>query len=235
MTWQGNVNRTNARWGNAREGFAFSTQPVCGDLQGCYGRGERNSPMRATPDFDFGLGEEAAMIRETVARFADEHDRPAGRRDRPRGQVPARPVAGDGRAGAARDHRGRSRRRARARLSRARHRDRGSEPRERLGRPQLRRAFELVHQPDRPLGHGRAEGEAPARADQRRARRRAGDERAGGGLGRGLDEAQGRRGAGRLRAQRQPSSGSPTGTRPRRWWSTARPTRPPARRASPRS
>src|SRR5690606_39303348 len=29
-------------------------------------------PMRATPDFDFGLGEEAAMIRETVARFADE-------------------------------------------------------------------------------------------------------------------------------------------------------------------
>ncbi len=28
--------------------------------------------MRATPDFDFGLGEEADMIRETVARFADE-------------------------------------------------------------------------------------------------------------------------------------------------------------------
>ena len=28
--------------------------------------------MRATPDFDFGLGDEAAMIRETVARFADE-------------------------------------------------------------------------------------------------------------------------------------------------------------------
>ncbi|HEY6816489.1 MAG TPA: acyl-CoA dehydrogenase family protein, partial [Croceibacterium sp.] len=28
--------------------------------------------MRATPDFDFGLGENAAMIRETVARFADE-------------------------------------------------------------------------------------------------------------------------------------------------------------------
>ena len=28
--------------------------------------------MRATPQFDFGLGEEAAMIRESVARFADE-------------------------------------------------------------------------------------------------------------------------------------------------------------------
>ncbi|WP_119081531.1 acyl-CoA dehydrogenase family protein [Altererythrobacter sp. B11] len=28
--------------------------------------------MRATPDFDFGLGDEAGMIRESVARFADE-------------------------------------------------------------------------------------------------------------------------------------------------------------------
>jgi isovaleryl-CoA dehydrogenase len=32
--------------------------------------------MRATPDFDFGLGEEAEMIRETVARFADEQVAP---------------------------------------------------------------------------------------------------------------------------------------------------------------
>ena len=32
--------------------------------------------MRATPDFDFGLGEDAAMIRETVARFADEQIAP---------------------------------------------------------------------------------------------------------------------------------------------------------------
>ncbi len=32
--------------------------------------------MRATPDFDFGLGEEAAMIREAVARFADEQIAP---------------------------------------------------------------------------------------------------------------------------------------------------------------
>src|SRR5690606_7515956 len=28
--------------------------------------------MRATTDFDFGLGDDAAMIRETVGRFADE-------------------------------------------------------------------------------------------------------------------------------------------------------------------
>ncbi|GAA5055502.1 isovaleryl-CoA dehydrogenase [Erythrobacter westpacificensis] len=32
--------------------------------------------MRATPDFDFGLTEEALMIRETVARFADERIAP---------------------------------------------------------------------------------------------------------------------------------------------------------------
>ncbi len=32
--------------------------------------------MRATPDFDFGLGEEARMIRDTVGRFADEQIAP---------------------------------------------------------------------------------------------------------------------------------------------------------------
>ena len=32
--------------------------------------------MRATPDFDFALGENAEMIRETVARFADERIAP---------------------------------------------------------------------------------------------------------------------------------------------------------------
>ena len=32
--------------------------------------------MRSTPDFDFGLSDEATMIRETVARFADEQIAP---------------------------------------------------------------------------------------------------------------------------------------------------------------
>ena len=32
--------------------------------------------MRATPDFDFALGENAEMIRETTARFADEQIAP---------------------------------------------------------------------------------------------------------------------------------------------------------------
>src|SRR5690606_31413433 len=36
---------------------------------------DRN-PMRATPDFDFALGETADMIRETTARFADEQIAP---------------------------------------------------------------------------------------------------------------------------------------------------------------
>jgi isovaleryl-CoA dehydrogenase len=36
--------------------------------------------MRATPEFDFGLGEEAAMIRESVARFADEAVAPLAER-----------------------------------------------------------------------------------------------------------------------------------------------------------
>ena len=32
--------------------------------------------MRASPDFDFQLGESAEMIRDTVARFADEQIAP---------------------------------------------------------------------------------------------------------------------------------------------------------------
>jgi len=36
--------------------------------------------MRATPDFDFALGENAAMIRESVARFADERIAPLAER-----------------------------------------------------------------------------------------------------------------------------------------------------------
>ena len=36
--------------------------------------------MRATPDFDFGLGETVAMIRDTTARFADEQIEPLSAR-----------------------------------------------------------------------------------------------------------------------------------------------------------
>jgi isovaleryl-CoA dehydrogenase len=36
--------------------------------------------MKATPDFDFALGESAEMIRESVARFADEQIAPLAAR-----------------------------------------------------------------------------------------------------------------------------------------------------------
>jgi len=36
--------------------------------------------MRATPDFDFQLGESAEMIRESVGRFADEQIAPIAER-----------------------------------------------------------------------------------------------------------------------------------------------------------
>jgi isovaleryl-CoA dehydrogenase len=42
--------------------------------------GSRGFADARYPDFDFGLGEEAAMIRETVARFADEVIAPRPRR-----------------------------------------------------------------------------------------------------------------------------------------------------------
>ena len=65
--------------------------------------------MRATPDFDFQLGESAEMIREATTRFADERVAPlaekADRRERPgaeRQQLPA-PAAAGGVAGRGRD------------------------------------------------------------------------------------------------------------------------------------
>ena len=36
--------------------------------------------MRATPEFDFGLSEQTLMLRDTVARFADERIAPIAAR-----------------------------------------------------------------------------------------------------------------------------------------------------------
>ena len=52
--------------------------------------------MRATPDFDFGLGENAEMIRETVARFADEQIAPLAEAIDREDRFPARAVGGNG-------------------------------------------------------------------------------------------------------------------------------------------
>lgn len=45
--------------------------------------------MRATPDFDFALGENAEMIRESAARFADERIAPRGEEIDREGRIPS--------------------------------------------------------------------------------------------------------------------------------------------------
>ena len=71
------------------------------------------------------------------------------------------------------------------------------------GGPELRRALQPVRQSDPPQRQRGAEAEVPAQADQRRACRRAGDERAGCRLRRGQHGAEGRAARRPLRAQRQ--------------------------------
>jgi isovaleryl-CoA dehydrogenase len=50
---------------------------------------EREETMRATPDFDFALGENAEMIRESVARFADERIAPRAEEIDREGRIPS--------------------------------------------------------------------------------------------------------------------------------------------------
>ena len=90
--------------------------------------------------------------------------------------------------------------------------------------PVLRRPFESVRQPDPPQRQRRAEAQISAQADFRRARRRAGDERAGRRLRRGVDAhcAPTRRAT--ATSSTAPRCGSPTARTPTRWWSMPRPT-----------
>ena len=108
--------------------------------------------------------------------------RAARRRDRPRQRVPARPVAGARRAGPARHHGAGALGRRRPRLPRAHRRDGGDLARLGRGRAVLRRAFEPVRQPAAPERQRRAARPLPAAAGVGRARRRAGDVRAGRGF-----------------------------------------------------
>ncbi len=178
----------------------------------------------------------AEMIRETVGRFADEQIAPlADRVDRedwfPRDEL----WTAMGALGPARHH-GRGRMgRAGPGLSRTCDRGRGSQPRERQHRPVLRRAFEPLRQPDPPLGQRRAEGEISAQADLRRTCRQPRDERGQRGLGRRLDEAQGRSGPGRIRPQRHQVLDHQRDRMPIRWWSMPRPMARRAAGASPPS
>ena len=142
-----------------------------------------------------------------------------------RTRFPKRPVAADGRARPARHHRRGGMGRARPRLSRACRRAGGG------GRaPRPRSASATAPTPTSAstrsaAGQRRAEEEIPAQADQRRACRRAGDERGRGGQRRRLDEAQGREERATATASTAPNSGSPTAPTPTFWSSMPRPAR----------
>ena len=114
-------------------------------------------------------------------------DRAARRGHRSRQSVSRRPVAKDGRPGTARHHRRGGVRRHGHGLPRARRGDGGDFARVGGGGAVLRRAFEPVRQPDPAQRQRGAEAALPAEAHQRRARRRAGDERTGIGIGRRVD------------------------------------------------
>ena len=106
------------------------------------------------------------------ARLRREGDRPAGGGNRSRQSLPARSLAENGRARAARHHRAGGVRRFGTRLSRALRRDGGGVARERFGRPFVRRPFEPLRQPDRAQRRRSAEGALSAEAHLGRARRR---------------------------------------------------------------
>ena len=152
--------------------------------------------------FNFDLGETADMLRDSVALLRGRQHRAARREDRPRGLVPARALAADGRARAARHHRLGGGGRRRARLSGALRRHGGGVARLRLGRPFLRRPLQSLREPDLSLGRPRAEGALSAETDLRRASRRARHVGARRRLRRRLHAAQGREARRPLRAER---------------------------------
>ena len=122
----------------------------------------------AAPAFNFDLGDTADAIRETVASFSQEKIAPRAEaidRDKP---VSPRSLAADGRARPARHHHRGGGWRHGARLSRTMswrwRRSRAHPPVSGLS---YGAHSNLCNQPDRPPWHGGAEGEIPARTDQR--------------------------------------------------------------------
>ena len=182
---------------------------------------------------DFDLGEMADTIRETTERFAARQDRADRRRDRREGRIPAPAVAADGRAGlhgitveeewgglglGYLEHVVAQEEVARASAS--------------VGLSYGAHSNLCVNQIRR-WGNRGAEAQISAQADQRRACRRAGDERGRCGQRRRRDEAQGREERATATASTAPNSGSPTAAMPTRWSSMPRPARAAA--GSPRS
>ncbi len=153
--------------------------------------------------FQIDLGADVALLRDAVRDFAQHEIAPRAADDRPRQRVPGRPVAQARRARRDGAHRRRGLRRHRSGLPGAHGGDGRDQPRQRVGGPELRRALQPVRQPDPPQRQRGAEEEIPAQADQRRARRRTGDERAGRRLRCGQHDAEGRAAWRPLPAQRQ--------------------------------
>ena len=153
-------------------------------------------------DFDFELGSRVDELRQAVREFALRKHRAGGRRDRPQQPLSARALARARRHGPARHDGARGVRRPRLRLPRAHRRHGGDQPRLRLHRSLLRRPLEPLRQPVASLRHRRPEAPFPPAPRLRRGRRRARDERARLGLGRGLDAHASRTPRRRLRAQR---------------------------------
>ena len=185
--------------------------------------------------FDFGLGEDIDMLRETTRGFAAGQDRAARRRDRQDQHLPARSVAADGRARPARHHRRGGIRRLGARLSRPLRGDGGNLAGLGLGRPVLRRALQSLRQPDPAHRHRRPAPEISAEADFRRACRRAWPCRSPAPAPTWCRCAPAPTRRATATSSTARNSGSPTARWPRRWWSMPRPTRTPARAASPPS
>ena len=150
------------------EAAAAIAQPRAGNAA----RGSRR--MSAVPGLDFGLGERSTCCATQCARFADDEIAPRAAEIDRSNKFPARPLAGDGRAGPARHHRGGGIRRRRAGLSRALRGDGGD-----LAAPRPRSGFRygahsnLCVNQIRRNGQRGAEAPLSAQADLRRACRRA--------------------------------------------------------------
>ncbi len=141
---------------------------------------------------DFGLGETADMLRETVRRFAAEQIAPfAAEIDAtnkfPRQLWPEMGALGLHGITVEEEFGGLG-----PGLSGACGGDGGDLPRLGLGGPELWRPFQSLRQPDPPLGQPGAEAPLSAQADFRRACRLAGHVGGGLGLRRGVDAAEGR-------------------------------------------
>ena len=158
--------------------------------------------MTQLPGLSFDLGETIEMLRDTVRSFAADEIAPRAAAIDHDNLFPAdlwKKLGDLGLHGmtVSEEYGG-----TEPRLPGAHGRDGRGLARVGLGRPVVRRAFEPVRQPAAPQRQRGAEGEVPAEARRRRARRRAGDERAERGLRRRQHEAARRQEGRPLCAQR---------------------------------